>query len=516
MAEAGRLARLWDDLAVRLGGKRVPATAFDRTSAAIEEEFARYKVFMIVGPARSGTTATIHTLGLARNVETFSEPLPRLGVEVRRHQLGFVDDPVPVIWRSRIDRIRKVTGKGKIYGEKDQQIYCWLPYYRRLFNPRIVLVRRDGRDSVRSLYNQHYEVLGNLYREVADNDYLSPQARSNTVTFPAIEHDPVDLMRQRPTAEDPVFFEWARMSRFEMIAWYWSAYVRSVQRDLYNMENDRWRVLNFATQNTGDDFERLYEFLGLEGFDRSTVESKLSSRPGALAQQLERQSMRLPHWREWPEETVQAFDRYAAAAMVQCGYYGIDRLPICEGARPGGEQVVRFVNDPLMERVVTSVADDILPQLPPCDSVLVLGATIPSHVCGRVTFWEGGKLADLPVDEHDLVLAVGVIDQSPDMDALLIELAKRTRRYLIVTARWGHFDQLIEHQYRWGVGSYGEHRWSIAKARSLLHHALGFGSVDSTGLETKDHLRPRVSVLIGSRQEFMRPPFPSRQPRPTL
>jgi hypothetical protein len=222
--------------------------------------------------------------------------------------------------------------------------------------------------------------------------------------------------------------------------------------------------------------------------------------------------MRLPQWREWPEETVRSFDRYAATAMVQCGYYGIEKLPTCEGAKQGSEQVVRFEMDPLTERVAASVARDVLPKLTPCESALVVGAAVPGLSGARATLWKGGRLADLPPGKYDLVLAVGVIDQSPDMDALLIELAKRARRFLVVTARWGHFDQLIEHQYRWGAAGHGEHRWCIAKARSLLRHALGFGGADSTGLETKDHLRPRVSVLVGSRQGFTRAPLPSPEP----
>lgn len=480
----------------------VPSTAFDELWEKIQKEFSSYRTFMVLGPARSGTTATIRTLGLATNVEVFSEPLPRLGTYVRRYQLNLLSDPKPVIWRHRIERIRAVRAKGKIYGEKDQQVYCWLPYYRHLFNPRIVFARRDGRDSVRSLFNQHYEVLGNLYREVADVHNLSPQARENAVTLPAIEHDPVDMMRQRPTPEDPVFFEWIGMSRFEMIAWYWSTYVRIVQRDLYNMERERWDVLDFTGEINVSRFERLYGFLGLGGFNREAVERSLDSRPGALVHQLKDKdhSLRLPSWQEWSDETVRSFDRYAASTMVECGYYGVEKLPTCDGAKSINEHAIMVEHDSLVERVTSMLGSDVLPRFAPFHDILLIGTAPAMFHCANVTVWKGGQLSDLPGGDFDLVLAVGVIDQAPDMDAMLIELAKRTRRILVVASRWGHFDQLIEHRYMWAKDGRGLHSWCVAKARSLLHNALGFDSVESAGLDTGDHLRPRISVLMGCRE----------------
>ena len=474
---------------------KVAPDAFDRIGERVAAEFARHKVFLVVGPARSGT---IRTLGLASNVEAFSEPLPRFGVDVRRHQLGLLEDPIPLIWRNRIERIREVTAKGKIYGEKDQQVYCWLPYYRRLFNPRIVLVRRDGRDSVRSLCNQHYEALGNLYREVDDADSLSPQACENALALPPPVDDPIDMMRQRPTAEDPAYYDWSRMTRFEMVAWYWSAYVRIVQRDLYNMENERWSTFDFATQNNPDAFARLYGFLGLEGFDRAAVEAKLASRPGALAHQVERASGQFPRWEKWSPELARSFDRYAASAMVQCGYYGVERLPLCEGAKPA-DTPLHFERDPLVEGVAASIVKEVVPGLNCDGSVLVIGEPVCGLTGPNVTHWNGSRLNELPETQFDLVVAVGVIDQAPDMDAFLIQLARRARCAILVAARWGHSDQLVEHQYRWAENGRGEHRWCVAKARSLLRYALGFAHADSKGFPTRDHARPRVSLLVGTR-----------------
>ncbi len=500
------LANMWSRVTKSVDQPRQgpPAQAFAMLSEAIAGEFEKYKVFMVVGPARSGTTATIRTLGLASNVEIFSEPLPRLGVDVRRYELNLLDDPMPLIWSNRIERIREVISKGKLYGEKDQQIYCWLPYYRQLFNPRILLVRRDGRDSVRSLFNHHYDILGSLYREVQDEHLLSPQARAHAAALPKVEEDPVDMMRQRPTPGDPAFFEWPTMSRLEMIAWYWSAYVRIVQRDLYNMKRGQWEVVDFKHENHATRFEQLYAFLDLEGFDREAVERSLESRHGALTHQLKDPSkestLSLGAWPDWPDHMITSFDRYAASAMVQCGYYGIEKLPTCDGARTLDQPLMHAEHDTLTDRVAGILQSELLPKFAPFEQILIIGKSPSIFETAKVTVWNGDRLSEIPNDRFDLVLALGMIDQAPDMDQLLIALATRTRRMLVIAARWGHFDHLIEHEYRWGKDGRGHHRWSITKARALLQHALGFPTTESIGLETKDHVRPSVSVLVGSRQ----------------
>ena len=169
--------------------------AFEALRRSIAAEFSTYRSFHVVGPARSGTTALIAALGLATNARTFSEPLPRIGRQVRQWRLGEAVDPVAVIWGNRIGRMREVIGEGRIYGEKDQQVYCWLPHFFELFKSRFVLSHRDGRESVPSLWDLHYKIHGNLYREVEDASRLSPQASERASRLPLVAQDEVDAMR---------------------------------------------------------------------------------------------------------------------------------------------------------------------------------------------------------------------------------------------------------------------------------------------------------------------------------
>lgn len=308
--------------------------AFEALRRSIAAEFSTYRSFHVVGPARSGTTALIAALGLATNARTFSEPLPRIGRRVRQWRLGEAVDPVAVIWGNRIGRMREVIGEGRIYGEKDQQVYCWLPHFFELFKSRFVLSHRDGRESVPSLWDLHYKIHGNLYREVEDASRLSPQASERASRLPLVAQDEVDAMRSRPTADEPVFVPWGSMTRFEMISWYWADYLLVAQRDLYKLPGSAWRTVRFGGSESLDWIQELFGFLELEGFEEDVVGGLLASKPGSFTEQSTNEQARHEHWSDWDAEKTEQFDRYAARAMVQFGYYGIDRLPPVGGANP--------------------------------------------------------------------------------------------------------------------------------------------------------------------------------------
>ncbi|MFC1634588.1 hypothetical protein ACFL5Z_07070, partial [Planctomycetota bacterium] len=252
----------------------IPPNAFFEVMDLIRKEFEEQKTFFLTGAGRSGTTSCIRILGTASNAQTFSEPSPRMPLQIRGYTLGKLLDPKPLIWRARIEKIREVLSQGKIYGEKDLQTFCWLPYYRELFNPRFVFVMRDGRDVITSLMNWHYIIHGTIYREVDDIHLLSEQALERLTNLP-IEKDLTEQARPRPLPEDTCFDEWKSMSRLEMLTWYWSYVTRVIQRDLCIIGDEHWTSIDYSRDIQLSQFEKLFDFLRLEGFQSDVVQPML-------------------------------------------------------------------------------------------------------------------------------------------------------------------------------------------------------------------------------------------------
>lgn len=474
---------------------------FEAMRAAIAREFDRRRTFFVMGSGRTGSTSCIRILGTASNAETFSEPRPNLAVEIRRSLLGDPEmrDPRPAIWAARIDSIRQVLARGKIYGEKDLKFFAWLPCLRDLFNPRFVFVLRDGRDVVRSLMNWHYQIHGNLYREAGDEARLSTQARERVAGLP-LEKDLVEQGRPRPLPEDPCFERWPSMSRFEMFAWYWAHVTRVAQRDLWAMEPDRWVTIDYTTCPSPDDFKRLFLFLQLEGFDASRVGGLIDGRVNSVEGKSRQTEYSFPKWADWSEKEMAQFNDLAASAMVQFGHYGIDRLPPVQGAHSSGAEVSRMEPGRVHEAAARSAVKELGPLLREGRRVLLIGPRPGGVDIPELVHYAGGALDALPRGEFSAVLVLGAIDRCGDMDRLLVEAAARARGGLFISASRGHFRERIEHDYRWLAGGEGAHAWAPAKAHSLLARALGFKAVRSGAVRTDDLRIPQVSFVAAFRE----------------
>jgi hypothetical protein len=481
-------------------GSDVGASAWDDLREAIRAEFTDVRTFYLTGAGRSGTTSCSRILGTASNARTVTEPAPNLALAVRDYRQGWLRDPRPVIWRNRIDAMRRVLGETRFYGEKDLKTYCWLPYYRDLFNPRFVLVSRDGREVVASLLDWHYRVHGNLYRELDDDDRLGPQALARRKERP-LERDQTEQGRPRPRPGDPAYEAWPSMSRTGMFAWYWSHTMRVAQRDLYRIEDGRWRTIEYGADLDAGAFRTLFDFLELDGFDEGVVASMLADRINSFAEKASEPARTLGPWTAWSDEQMAEFERHAGDAMVELGHAGLDRR-----TRPD-------MPDGRRDAPVTA-APSPLPA--PACADLGLGSTVGraerTLLVGRaetgvpadppapgVTTWAGGPLGTLPDGPFDAVVALGVIDRGPDMDDLLERLASRTTGRLVVTASRGDFPERIAHGYAWAADGTPRHEWCVARSRSLLRRHLGFGRVSSGAVSTGDPRCPRLSYVSAAR-----------------
>lgn len=455
------------------------------------------QVFFVTGAGRSGTTSAIRVLGEAARTAVVSEPLPRLSHETHLHRLGRLPDPRPILWQTMAPRIRAALVEADAYGEKDQLLYGCLTHLRELFAGRFLFVTRDGRDAVRSLVDVHRLFNGNLYREaggelspevrqVSERVWSNPRGRAN------------ELYRPRPRPGDPWFDRWPRLTRFEMTAWLWSHQVRTTLAQLNALPDGCWTSIDYSAGLTAESFAPVYELFGLAGFDAGRVQAVLDSRVNSLAgKKLAGQAS--PRWPDWPAERRESFDAIAAAAMVELGYYAIDRLP---GSRPPAAWA-GFELDPEPDPLPAAVWRqlDAAGAVDPrgLGKTLLVGADLSLPEEARVRRFPGGSLGAIPAGEFDTVILSGVIDRLPDMDGFLVEMARRAGGRLISIAGRGAFPGLIEHAHARRPGGAYANRWSSSRSRNLLARALGFSRTRSGVAHLDDGLRPELAWVVAER-----------------
>ena len=459
--------------------------------------FADGQAFFVTGAGRSGTTSAIRILGEAARTTVASEPLPRLSYETHLHRLGRLADPRPLLWQTVAPRIRAALAESDAYGEKDQLLFGCLTHLRELFAGRFLFVMRDGRDAVRSLVDVHRLFNGNLYREaggtlapevqaVSERVWRNPGGRAN------------ELYRPRPLPGDPWFDEWPRLTRFQMTSWLWSFHVRTTLSQLNALPDDRWTTIDYSAELSAETFAPIYAFLGLEGFDAGRVQEMLDARINSLAEKRISDDAS-PRWPDWPVEWREQFDAIAASAMVQLGYYGIDRLP--ESRAPGEWESFELAPDPdpLQPTVWRDLRDLGLVSAADRGEVLIVGTDLPLPGGTPVRRFAGGPLGRIPEGEFDTVILSGVIDRLPEMDGFLVEMARRARGSLVAIAGRGAFTDAIDHAYTRLPGRGYANRWSSSKARNLLHRALGFSSARSGVARLDGGLRPELAWVVAER-----------------
>jgi hypothetical protein len=117
---------------------------------------------------------------------------------------------------------------------------------------------------------------------------------------------------------EPFHDEWPRLTRFEMMAWYWARVARLHAEHLARIPAQDWIAIDY-TRPSAEDVARVFDFIGLEGFDRARVEDMLQTRINSVWDRF-RLPARFPSWRQWDDERRARFDRIAGDAMRMLGY----------------------------------------------------------------------------------------------------------------------------------------------------------------------------------------------------
>jgi hypothetical protein len=274
------------------------------------------KIFFIISCGRSGSTSLTKILNTATNAECLSEPQPALYVESRKLLDNNLKNPYEVIVNSILPRAAQLLDKNQIYGEKQLTLGPFIPYLHSLLKCKFIWLIRDGRDVVTSFLNWHSQVYGNIYRECKEEDDLSKYARKMQAP---IDKDESDYARPRPGPKDPWFDEWANLSRFEMVAWYWAFYNHLIEDNLLNIPKEDWLFLNYSQVRT-ESILNVFDFLGLEGKDENKTRKMLNKKINSVLN-VTHQKAKYPSWDKWDKETTNKFNAIAGKAMHHFGYY---------------------------------------------------------------------------------------------------------------------------------------------------------------------------------------------------
>jgi hypothetical protein len=266
--------------------------------------------FFVVGFVRSGSTALARILDTAANAEVSIEIPPKLLIESRDLLLDKLTDPVGVLRAARRRQIDAAAARKLKFGDKNAAYMPFLPYVVEALDAKIVAFYRDGRDAVRSLMDWHEFKAHNLFIRAEDGapgPDISP------------EEDPWGYAYLRPLQGDEMASRWPGLNRFEKSAWYWAEYNRLLLERAERLPRSHWIDVNLSTCSAAD-LARIFDFLGLEGFDAVRTAAMLGAGINSL---YERTGVResFPRWPDWSAARNASFREFAGPMMKRLGYF---------------------------------------------------------------------------------------------------------------------------------------------------------------------------------------------------
>jgi hypothetical protein len=266
--------------------------------------------FLVVGFVRSGSTALARILDTATNADVAIEMPPKLLIESRDLLLGKLTDPVGALRAARQRQIAETTARGMKFGDKNAAYMPFLPYVVEALDAKVVTFCRDGREAVRSLMDWHEFKAQNVYIRAEDGapgPDISP------------EDDPWGYAYLRPLPGDDMASRWRTLDRFEKCVWYWAEYNRLLLARTALLPRSHRIDINLSACGAGD-LARIFDFLGLDGFDGGRVADMLGAGINSL---YERTGIRgrFPAWPDWSIAQNASFREFAGPMMQRLGYF---------------------------------------------------------------------------------------------------------------------------------------------------------------------------------------------------
>jgi len=268
------------------------------------------EVFFITGCVRSATTAFAKILDTCTNAEVSIEQVPKLLIESREMTKGNLAKPEAVLLSAKQPYIQDVLDRGLKYGDKNPAYIPFIAHFPLAWDCKIIFLVRDGRDVVRSMMDFHELYSGNIFAMAEDGE---PEGSA------VPEEDPWDYSRLRPSSEDPVCSSWTSFDRFQKCAWHWAKVNELALDNLAKVDADRRMTVDVSNTDT-ETVERVFDFLGLSGFDPVKVGDMLDARINSLLDKAGK-SDRFPKWKAWTDERSRMFEKQAGEMMSRLGYW---------------------------------------------------------------------------------------------------------------------------------------------------------------------------------------------------
>ncbi len=206
------------------------------------------RAFFVMSAGRCGTMTLAHLLNTAGNAHVWHHPQPDPLKESLLAYWGEIDKR-RAFWKARYSIIHKTWSEGLIHGETDLLMtpFCdMLP--NEIPDAKFIILVRDPRDFVRSGMRRNY--------------YYG---------------HPWDPGRLRPQNNTEGFEQWKKLDQFGKICWLWNKTYENINQMLSRIGNDRVITVRFEDLVAGiDETKRIFDFMGLEGFDDRKIQELIS------------------------------------------------------------------------------------------------------------------------------------------------------------------------------------------------------------------------------------------------
>lgn len=380
-----------------------------------------------------------------------------------------------------VRRVRDGQERVQVYGEKNVTYAPFIPFLYEGLKCKFVLVVRDGRDVVTSLFNWHEKKFGTVYRECREAGDLSVDALVAAANLP-VHLDTSDYSRPRPPRGTALALEWENLSRAEMCAYYWATINDLYLDELSRLPSDAWILIDY-TAPTIEDVKRVADFCGLVGVECDRVQSMLERRINSLVDRGVVGDNLYPRWPNWDGGVRRRFDRLAASVMTGLAYYRdeVSRWRPFDYGRVWSERKADLGWYEWMFNGRRGMHEDLLAWISArdhegdrIDSVMDFGCGLgvgysellankryigvdlsaeniswclshrrnPDHRYVCIDF-----ITDSVGETADLVFSSGTIDNAYDADAFLAAMVRHARKWIHVTCYRGWFPGLQEHRY---------------------------------------------------------------------
>lgn len=251
----------------------------------VDARLAKTNLFFLIGSGRCGTLFLSGLLNQDPSATVRHEPRAHPDLDSRprsRRDPSYAEYYIEHYRKYVIYRDIVNTDK-PIYGEVSSPLRALGgALHKSLPNAHMMILARDGRDTVRSALN-----------------------RQTGLGFKTM-HDPV-----RPLPGDPFQSRWPSLSNFEKICWWWMDAYRALLRDLPNQP-----IIHF------EQTLRNYDYLKANVLDPIGLNISHETWTAHKAKRSENsaEEYRVPHWREWTDAEKRFFDDTCGETMERLGY----------------------------------------------------------------------------------------------------------------------------------------------------------------------------------------------------